>query len=275
MQIFLAWTLPFVALALLRPTVRRFRLKVVRAIAFYIAFSIVFGCIHFLLYRYNPTLYQVKEAQAQSSGQGEVSIEPRLEKDLTEISILDAVILQMGDHPTKPFESLTFTTEPRRYPLRYSTIDVETIIYTTLVGPDRDQPVYMATATVTFADDYRGIKKGTEQAYPVGYPNKDHLQLEEPEFEQSILAQRRDLTDELSALFQPGTIKAITFSLLDFLYFSFSIVGVGEVIPASLLVRAVVYVQILSTFVIPLTLDGSGPKKKSTNQKDGSPAAVA
>jgi hypothetical protein len=262
LDIFLAWTLPLMAVAVLIGAVKRFHSRVVRAIACYIAFSILFGCIHFLLYRHNPTLYQVKEAQAQSSGQGEISIEPYLEKDLAEISVLDAVILQMGDHPTKFFEPLTFASEPRRYPLRYSTIDLETLIPPPkLVGRNRDQPVYAAIVKVIFVDDYRGIKKGTESSYFVGSPDNDHFRLEEPEFSERILAQRRDLTSKMSALFQPGTIKAINFSLLDFFYFSFSIVGVGEVIPASLLVRAVVYLQILCTVVIPLTLDGSRTSK--------------
>jgi hypothetical protein len=275
MQSILAWTLPFVAVAVPVEAVRQFRSRVARGIMFYLAFSVFFGCVHFLLYRRNPTLYQVKEAQVQSATQGEISMEPALEKDLTEISILDAVILQMEDHPTKGLEPLTFTTQPRRYPLRYSTIDIETHIHTTLVGPNRDDPVDSATAKVSFIDDYRGIKKGTERSYSVDSPDEDHLRLEEPEFVQRILAQRRELTSTMSSLFQPGTIHAIEFSLLDFFYFSFSIVGVGEVIPASLLVRALVYVQILCTFVIPLTLDGVSPKNKSTDQKGADPAAVA
>lgn len=261
MQTLLAWTLPFVAVAVLIGAVRRFGSRVLRGIVFYLTFSVLFGCVHFLLYRHNPTLYQVKEAQVQSSAQGEMSIEPRLEQDLTETAILDAVILQMSDHATKQLEPLTFTTQPRRYPLRYATIDVETYVHTDLVGPQRDEPVFAAITKVTFVADYRGIKKGVERCYFVGSPDKDYLLLEEPEFSQQIVAQRRYLTMDMRPLFQPGTIHAIEFSLLDFFYFSFSIVGVGEVIPASLLVRALVYVQILCTFVIPLTLDGGDPKR--------------
>jgi hypothetical protein len=274
METFLAWTLPFVAAAVLLYAARRIRFRVVRAIVFYLAFSLFFGCIHFLLYRHNPTLYQVKEAQVESSSQGEISIEPRLEQDLTEIAILDAVILQMEDHPTKAFEPLAFTTEPRQYPLRYSTIDVETRIRTALVGPDRNEPVYSAIAKVSFVDDYRGIRKGTERSYSVGSPDKDHLSLEEPEFSNQIIAQRRNLVTSMSALFQPGTIHAVEFSLPDFFYFSFSIVGVGEVIPASSFVRALVFVQILCTFVIPFTLDWAGPESKPSSRNGGKPVEV-
>jgi hypothetical protein len=85
MQTFLAWTLPFIAVAVLINAVRRFRSRIVRAIVFYLTFSVFFGCVHFLLYPHNPALYQVKEAQVHSSTQGEISVEPRLEQDLTEI----------------------------------------------------------------------------------------------------------------------------------------------------------------------------------------------
>lgn len=224
-QKLLAWTLPLIALVLLILTFRKCRLKVVRAIACYVAFSVIFGCIHFLLYRYNPALYEVKEVKAQSAGQGEISIGPNLEAYLTQISVLDALILQMGDHPTKSLEPLKFTTDLRHYPLRYSTIDVETLNNMTLVGPNKDQASYSAAVTVIFASDYRGIAKGTKQVMQVDSPNKDHFQIEEPQSEKQVLAQRRDLANKMSKLFQPGTIKAINFSLLDFLYFSFSIVG--------------------------------------------------
>jgi hypothetical protein len=67
-----------------RPIVRRFRLKVVRAIAFYIAFSIVFGCIHFFTLPPQSYVYQVKGGLGPEFRRGEISIEALLEKDLTE-----------------------------------------------------------------------------------------------------------------------------------------------------------------------------------------------
>jgi hypothetical protein len=119
---------------------------------------------------------------------------------------------------------------------------------------------FNAVAQVDFVDNYRGISKGTKRYYSVALPDKDKVLIEESEFAQRILAIREDYTKDLTALFQPGTTRAKLFSLLDFFYFSFSIVGVGEVIPAGHLLRALVYVQIVCTFVIPIGIDEAKQK---------------
>ena len=84
---------------------------------------------------------------------------------------------------------LPSATAPRCYALRYSTVDVETLNKMTLVGPNKDEPVYSTTATVTVVSDYRGITKGTTYTFPLDSPKKDHFQLEEPAFQQQVYRQ--------------------------------------------------------------------------------------
>jgi hypothetical protein len=137
----LAWVLPFFALALLIYAARRLHSRVSRAVVFYVAFSVLFGCVHFLCYRHNPNLYQVKETEKSSSAEAELDVQEHLESDLTEISVLNALVMQMADSSGKVREALQFNLDHRRYPLRYPNIDIETWVRFTMVGPQRDQPV--------------------------------------------------------------------------------------------------------------------------------------
>jgi hypothetical protein len=257
LQTYLAWGLAPLSLFLFVRMLRRVREKLPRVICSYILFSIFFGCVHFLLYRRNPTLYQVKEAQAQSSAKGEISIEGSLEESLKSISSTNVILLEMAGSRSQSGQPVSFEDPPKNYPSRYPNLDLETRIRTTLVGPERNGPVYTAVARFRFTSDDHGIKKGTEVSYEVGAPDKMSMVLQEAQFIEAIEVYRIGIINRMKKLFEPGSFKAIQFSLIDFFYFAFSIVGVGEVIPATTAIRMLTLVQIVGGFILPLAIDNS------------------
>ena len=120
METFFAWVLPFVAVALLIQALTKLRSSVRQAIATYLAFSILFGCIHFLYYRHSPTSYIVsKDVPIPAAAQAAIDIQKPLEADLKRISILDALLLEMAQPSGKPAEPLSFQEQSKHYPRRY------------------------------------------------------------------------------------------------------------------------------------------------------------
>jgi hypothetical protein len=254
-QRYLAWCLALLAFIVFQYALRRTPRRLLRVLYCYVLFSIFFGCVHFIIYRYNPTLYQVKETEAQSAARGQISIDSALNEDIKNISSTNVILLEMAARRPENGQSVTFNDDHKDYPSRYQNLDLETWIHTTLVGPERNDPVYSAVAHFKFLNDDHGIKKGTEAYYGVGVPAKMALSLEEGEFIERIESSRSGTIDHMNRLFEPGSFKAVQFSLMDFFYFAFSIVGVGEVIPASTIIRMLTLVQIIGGFILPLALD--------------------
>ena len=271
-QFYLAWVLiPIVSIIFVKK-VRQLRSRVARAIVCYVSFSIVFGCIHFLIYRYNPSLYQVKEVQAQSDAKGEKSIETDLNADLKKIAVLNVILLHVGSDVHKPLPPLQIGEASRSYPNRYEKLSVTTHMHVQMVGPNRDEPVYGAQVTFLFTADDRGLSKGTEAGYTVDVPNDPSITMEDAELISALSVVRSNLIDHMNDLFRPGNYRSINFSILDFLYFSFSIIGVGEVIPASQAIRFLVYLQMICIFVIPLAVEGS--KQQHVHMPPTNPSQV-
>ena len=252
----LAWSLPVVAVGLLIQAFAKLRSPIGHAIATYVAFSILFGCLHFLYYRHSPTSYIVsKDIPIPAAAQAAIDIQKPLEADLKGISILDALLFEMAQPSERPPGPLRFDQQTKHHPRRYPHIDIDTWVRFTLVGPRRDEPVYAAMVRITIAEDYRGIKSGTTEIYRVAAPDSSEVTLEEAQFMNAILGIRKSHIEHVEEMFEPGTMTPALFSLWDFFYFSFSIVGVGEVIPRSTFVRMLVWLQVLCTLVIPITLE--------------------
>jgi hypothetical protein len=256
-QLFCAWCLAVLALIFFQYALRRTPKRLLRVLYCYLLFAVFLGCVHFIIYRYNPTLYQVKETEAQSAARGQISIDSALNEDIKSISSTNVILLEMAASRPENKQPVTFESDHKSYPSRYQNINLETWISVTFVGPQKDEPVYNAVAYFKFLNDDHGIKKGTEASYSAGVPGKMSLSLEEPQFIQQIEASRSEAINHMNKLFEPGSFKAIQFSLVDFFYFAFSIVGVGEVIPASTVIRILTLVQIIGGFILPLALDNS------------------
>ena len=167
----------------------------------------------------------------------------------------------MTGRPAIHLGPLVFDDQTRHYPLRYPTVDVDTWVTTRWVGPKRDDPTYSAKAKLSFTNDYRGIKTGSVATLLIATPSDPTLRLEEVQFARRIVEIRGNFAEDVNKLFQPGTATPILFSLLDFFYFSFSMLGVGEIIAAKQPVRLLALTQILCTLVIPLALGSAGSKK--------------
>lgn len=252
----LAWSLPAVAVGLLIQAFVKLRSPIGHAIATYIVFSILFGCLHFLYYRHSPTSYIVsKDIPIPAAAQAANDIQKPLEVDLKGISVLDALLFEMAQVSESPQGPLGFGQQTKNYPRRYPHIDIDTWVRFTPVGPRKDEPVYAAMVRITIAEDYRGIKSGTTAIYRVAAPDSSEVTLEGAQFMNAILRHRKSHVEHIEKMFEPGTMTPSLFSLWDFFYFSFSIVGVGEVIPRSTLVRMLVWLQVLCTLVIPITLE--------------------
>lgn len=255
METILAWLLPVVAVGLLIQAFVKLRSPIWRAAATYVAFSMLFGCFHFLYYRHSPTSYIVsKDIPTPATVQAVTDMQKILEDHLPSISILDVLLFEMAQRPENPRGALRFGPLEEDHPHRYPHIHIKTRVKTHFVGPRRNEPVHTAAVIVAIKEDYRGIKSGTTRTYEVASRNSQIINLEDAQFMEAILNIRRSHVERIEKMFEPGTMTPALFSLWDFFYFSFSIVGVGEVIPRSTSVRMLVVLQVLCTLVIPITL---------------------
>jgi len=265
MDTFVASALPVLAIGILISVSRRITSQLVLTSLFYVAFAVIFGCIHFLLYRDNPNFYNVKDIDVPASAEAVIRVQNSLQSGLTQVSLLDALILKIVEGSQRTSQPLEFTLDhPHSYPLRYPGVDLNTFIRTVMVGPQKDQPVYTAIAHILFVADYRGIAKGADAYYAVGSPTKPNLVISEAAFDRAVLDNRSDYVKAIKGLFQPDKTSPRLFVLTDFFYFSFSITGIGEVTPRVHLIRMLVLVQILFTFLIPVAIDQSRKKRSAS-----------
>jgi hypothetical protein len=255
----LAWIFPVVALVILWGVIADAGSPIGKLVTSFLAFAVVFGCVHFLYYRANPDAYIVsKDLPLPEAVKALVAARESVRDDVEAIAFLDAALLQMNSTPEKINEGMfVFEQSTRTYSNLFPGIEIETTMRTmALVGPKLDPlPVYLPTVSIRFTDTLRGIAQGKKCTFKFDSTEKPSLNMHRIDFDRAMLGIRDNLVEGIESHFQQGSAMPALFSLADFFYLAFSITGVGELIPATTKTRMIVVLQIIFTLTIPFAID--------------------
>lgn len=252
-----AYVLPVLALVALGYIYLHASSTIVHAVATYAAFAVIFGCVHFVIYRHSPILYVVSKdipnaatVDALSGGQ------KRFDRLLDEIAFTDVVLVRVSEREPKDDPRLAVAISPRSYAGVVPGLELTTETRMSLVGPRRDIPVYSINVDVRMTSSFRGVNAGARGVYRLASPDSDSPDATFPlsELTRLLRDHRRTLVSSLTDVYEKDSMRPALFGLSDFFYFAFSMTGVGEVIPVRTEVRLLVLLQFLLSVVLPVAL---------------------
>ncbi|MGO9545202.1 MAG: hypothetical protein ACLPPF_10450 [Rhodomicrobium sp.] len=253
MELYIAWIIPIFAIAFLIYALNKQGSNIARAIYTYICFALIFGCVHFLIFRYHPDYYIVsKELPIPETISALERTESDIDASFKRITLIDVVLLKLAE-PTA--QTTTFQFSPYKQ-FEYTVNDVllQTRIRTDFVGPQRQDPAFHALLNATLESNYRGVAANTAGEFYIKSPQNPEFQMSHYELEEYLRSERKRSIEHVRSQYESGRMTPALFSLTDFFYFSFSITGVGELIARARIVRFIALFQILLTVVIPFVL---------------------
>jgi hypothetical protein len=259
METVLAWALPPFALGLLfgnGGAIKKWH-PIPRALAVYLCYAVVFGCIHFLWFRAAPADYALtKDLQKVARIQATQNTEEEYTSLIRDLYLIDIYTLRATSDPSYLSRTIEFSQDNTPYHVDDPIIDVHAHMHVSMVGPRRDDPVYRGILRIALKKDFRGAKEGDTQGFYIPTSGDATTTLVESEVVRFMGETRQRYVSALLDLYAKDSMSPELFSLLDFFYFSVSISGVGELIPATTVGRLLVLLQImLFVFTIPVFLD--------------------
>lgn len=201
MEILLAWILPPITIALLLYVLGKGGSIISRLLASYVCFAVIFGCIHFLLYRSNPSAYSVSRDFPTTEAVTSIKDNEEKIKDiLTKLNILDSALLRVEEAgPQKNDFAFDWKGE-NNYII--NGVNFETRMRISFVGPRRDEPANHEFLTVTLTAPYRGVPAGSTDTYYLGSPTEPTLKLGWPELKEALLQHRKGSIDQLTGYYK-------------------------------------------------------------------------